>query len=172
MVADPWRVNFPIIVDPARKEDHLVFWMKPIEDARPDHLPSYCDVVGMARNETFWKFTVSLTVWERSLMSPRHFMECERWCELDPKLWQPSFPLLTDPVSGEPHIVYKRDPMRGDPTVCRASGMAKDGTLRAFVVTSLDYEVAMESNRKQFVETTGISSPSAILVDPSGKPLV
>lgn len=172
MVADPWRVNFPIISDPARKEDHLVFWMKPIEDARPGHPPSYCDVVGMAQNEQHWKFTVSLTVWERSLMAPRHFIECDIERELDTRLWQPSFPVLSDPISGQKHIVYKRDPSRGDPTVCRVSGMAKDGTLRAFIVTQWDYDEALERGRKQFVETAGISSPSAILVDPSGKPLV
>jgi hypothetical protein len=165
----PWRANFPIIRDPARREDHLVFWMKPIEDARPGYQPSYCDVVGMARDESFWKFTVALTTWERSLMVPKHFVECGEERALDKALWQPSFPVLVDPQSLEKHIIYKRDPMKGDPVFCRVTGMAKNGTLRAFVVSSHDYELA---GRKQFIESTGISSPSAILVDPSGRPLV
>lgn len=171
-MSNPWRVNFPVIIDPARKEEHLVFWMKPIEDARPDHLPTYCDVVGMARNETHWKFTVPLTVWERSLMAPRHFIECYEPRPLELAKWQPSFPVLTDPNSLEEHIVYKRDPMKGGIPLCRVSGMARGGTLRAFIADNHDYDEACKSKRKQFIETLGISSPSAILVDPSGRPLV
>ena len=171
-MSDSWRVNFPIIRDPARRADHLVFWMKPIKDARPGYQPSYCDVVGMARNESFWKFTVPLTTWERSLMAPKHFIECGEERALNKGFWQPSFPVLVDPESREEHIVYKRDIMTMDPSFCRVSGMAKSGTLRAFVVLSHDYDLAMERGRKQFVEAHGITSPSAILVDPTGRALV
>lgn len=104
-------------------------------------------------------------------MAPRHFIECGPR-PLDQRLWAPSFPVLADPESSEEHIVYKRDLMKGDSAFCRVAGMAKGGTLRAFVVPTRDYDVSCQSARKQFVETNGVSSPSAILVDPSGRMLV
>ena len=79
MADEPWRINFPVCVDPASKVPHLIIWQKPIADALAELgvLPTMCHVVGMDRKGNHLKFTVSIAEYERAKRAPRHFIECD-----------------------------------------------------------------------------------------------
>jgi hypothetical protein len=60
-MVEPWRVSFPVLVDPWSKVEHIVYLCRHIPDARgPQYPPTMGYAIGMGRDGVVRKFTIPL----------------------------------------------------------------------------------------------------------------
>lgn len=77
MADEPWRISFPVCIEPVEKVPYLILWQKPIPDARQHVAPTMCHVVGMNKRGQHCKFTVSIAEYNRALLATKHFIEAD-----------------------------------------------------------------------------------------------
>lgn len=67
MPQTPWRVSFPVVVDPASRIEHLALIAVHIPDARGPHvLPTMCKVLGFDRKGQHRQFTISIAAYRHA----------------------------------------------------------------------------------------------------------
>ncbi len=76
-MAEPWKVNFPVVTDPVSKEKLIVLVTRTIKDIRPGVSPTMIEVLGMARSGRHICATIPKEEWERANLAPMHFVAAD-----------------------------------------------------------------------------------------------
>jgi hypothetical protein len=73
----PWRINFPILVEPWSREECLILQKEAIKDVRPGVLPSRCWVTGFTRAGRHCRFIVPIEDYDRACRAPAHLVQVD-----------------------------------------------------------------------------------------------
>lgn len=100
MAVEPWRVNFPVLIEPASREEHLAYLVKWIEDVRPGVAPTRGWAIGMTRAGVLRKFTVYLHDYERAARAPIHLVQVDGVRTPAGALVDPTGKVLSEDITG------------------------------------------------------------------------
>jgi len=101
----PWRVNFPVITDPATRKECLALMAIHIPDARGPAFPStMCNVLGFTRDGQHLKFTIPIETYMRAQLAPVHLLEVDNIQGPKGSIVDPTGRAISDPIGGSiPH---------------------------------------------------------------------
>jgi len=76
-MAEPWKIAFPVLVDPWSKEEALILRREVIADARTGVPPTMCEVTGRTRAGRMVRFVVPIRDFDRAALAPVYLAQVE-----------------------------------------------------------------------------------------------